>query len=168
MPRQLQPTKAESKAALDAQAPTQPPKRGKGIRQTEETSPALPKMRSLADAGIDGSLVPYLKIAQLFADDEAEVSEPFIMLSARLVPNTLRPGTMNVDFTIEVKSEKTGQMDKFKISMGQDDLRMAYVTYFTTNTIPLGWLELQKLPPTKPGMNPYYSIHEVPADSVPF
>lgn len=175
MPRKIEakPTREESKAAVDLQAP---PKRSKPTQPVPETA-TPPPFRKLSEVGIDGSQKTYLKIAQLFESDEADVSEPFIMTGAREKPNNLKPGTFQIDFAIRTKTE-SGEMEDYLISLSSgrleggkwfpDAARMEFVGYFQTNTVPLGWLELHKLPSSKPGQHPYYAIHQVPDEDIPF
>lgn len=164
MPRQL-PTKAESKAALDAQAPSQPPKRSK---QTASGSVEMPSRMSLKNAGIDGEQRKFLNKETLFPTDDALVSEPFMILGARLSPNTLQAGTFNVVFRIKTQEKDEDGQDEFLISMSQDDNRTPFVNWFTTNTVPLGPVEIHKLPSQKPGRKPYLAIHDAPDDVIPF
>lgn len=165
MPRTIipKPTVAEKKAATNLQAP---PPRSKKTATAAEATETIPKFRKLSDVGIDGSQKSFLKVAQLFTDDDADVSEPFIITGARVMPNTLKPGTFQVVFSIQTKGEEG--MEDYKIGMAQDDSRMEYVAYFQTNTVPLGWLELHKIEAQKVGHNPYYAIHQVPDDDIPF
>lgn len=160
------PSTEEKKLATELQAP---PKRN---RRTIETSePAPPKFRTLADAGIDGARKTFIKKEEMFSSDEADVSIPFIMTGARLMPNTFQPGSFQVVFSIQIEGEEKGSLEDHLISMPQDDSRMEYVGYFATNTVPLAWLELHKIERYDKGgkrLNDYYAIHQVPSDDIPF
>lgn len=162
-------TKQESDAALNAQAPmTKPTKRAVKEPITQiEASPA-PKMRSLSDAGIDTSQKTFIKIASLFPDDDALISEPFKLVGATIRPNSLKPGTNQIDFSIQTMQADNNGKNDFKISMSPDETRMSFVNYFSTNTVPLGWLVLAKLPASKPGHNDYYQFQEATSEDLSF
>ncbi len=91
-----------------------------------------------------------------------------MILGARLTPNTLQAGMLNVEFVIKTKEADDEGRTEFKISMAQDDNRTQFVTYFTTNTVPLGPVELQRLPSQKPGRKPYLAIHDAKDEEIPF
>lgn len=152
------PSKAEKDAATEAQAPSGQSK----IRKPNPANiPNLTKPRSLKDAGIDGARHQFIKPAQLFEDDESLSSMAFIIHNARVYPNTLEPGKMNVHFTISL----VGEEEKHVLSLAEDESRSAYVSYFATNTIPLGPIELVKLPATKKGFSDYLSLQD---SEIPF
>lgn len=167
MPRSLsKPSKQEVKAAIEMQAPGNKPKKRETITQVEATP--IPKMLSLGDAGIDTSQKTYIKIASLFPDEDALVSEPFLMTNAVVRPNNLKPGTNQIDFSITtLQTDETGHSD-FKISLSPDDSRMAFVNHFAHNQVPLGYLVLVKLPATKQGFADYYQFQQAEKDDLPF
>lgn len=156
--KETKPTTQEKELATEAQAPST---KSRKLREPNQNGAQPPKARSLKDAGIDGQRHQFVKSSQLFNNDDDEVSMAFVVHSAKLWPNTLRPGTNQVVFTISL----VGEDEKHLLSLSEDDSRMAYVGYFQTNTIPLGPLELVKLPSSKPGFSDYLSIQD---SDVPF
>jgi hypothetical protein len=157
--RKQTPSTEEVQAATELQAP-----RSTKLRKLPEPPngviPAPMQPRSLKDANLDSNRHQFVKSAALFNSDDDEVSMAFVIHGAKRWPNTLSPGKFQIVFTIQLVGEK----DKYLLSLSEDDSRMEYVAYFSTNTIPLGPVELVKLP-SKKGLNDYLSIQD---SEIPF
>lgn len=168
MPRTLQkPTKEESKAALAAQTPTEGSKPTK--RKTAQSpNDAMPTRRTLKDAGLDGAGRGFLSKSALFASDDDEVSEPFMILTARRAPDKFNPGKFQILFSIKTQEANEEGITDFTIGFPEDSKRAEYVNYFANNAIPLGPVQLVKIPSTKPGHHDYLDIQDAPDDVIPF
>ena len=148
------PSAEEKQAAVNAQAPSTV--RGTKLRPPQKDASANLNngFITMKEAHIDGTRNEFIKPVQLFAEDGDGVSMPFGIHGARLVPNTLKPGTFNVLFTISI----WGEGDKHSMTLPQDASRDEWVAYFATNTRPIGPVELHKIPNANPKLNDYLAI----------
>lgn len=144
--RQAKPSRKQLDAALDVQAPIQTP-----------IKPVQP--RSLKQAGVGQfETLDYYKAAEWFDDEDTEVSQPFIIMGARLYDK----GQYQDQVIFKLK-DADGNLSL--CSLTANEPRMAYVRYFNSDSTPLGPCSFVRLDTGQ--KSPYYDIQDA-EDEIPF
>jgi hypothetical protein len=159
--KQQKPTKQESKAATELQAPEKP--------KDDPKKNLFKSARRLSDSGIkidDGTDVGYYHPEDYFPDgmEDGSMSNPFWITNAIQMKGKFGP---LVRLTLVEADKSTGWVS---LSLGNGDSpieeRVKLVNYFKTNTQAIGPCVFVALP-SQYG-KPFMSIQEAPDDSIPF
>lgn len=158
--KQPKPTRQESKAASELQAP---PNTGK-FSKPDEKKNLFKSARSLAQSGVsldDGKSREYFHPEDFFENKDDDTSKAFVVTNAVRIKGKFGP-MIRLSVTEEDGSESFVGMSLANKSGDVYEDRQKFIQYFQTNTAPLGPLMFVKLP------TEYDKPYIVIQDAVPF